>query len=365
MRLPAENIRPPVLRPPAPLLVRPILIARAVAEYGSLILFPLNLHMDRDVETQPTGFNTASVNGAAQRELQTLLGIVLAAGVVYWMIRARRRDPAVFTCLVLAGLSYLPVSGVVALNASVAEHWIYLPTAFLFLAMAIQVADFLQNKRSPLRIAAIAMFVFWFLFLGARTFIRTLDWKDQRTFLERTIASGGDSTRMLINLGSLELNEGKTDQAAAHFHTALQKTPDQPLAIINLATAALKQNDFKLARQLLTRATQMPLVDAQAYELLAILESKEKGHVDLLRFRLAARTGPPNWSIEKRYVKALDETGATLQAITELQTCLRAEWYRAESWQLLSQLLVKAGQAKEAGWALGHAEDYDVHLNVH
>ena len=365
MRLPAENIRPPVLRSPAPLLVRPILIARAVAEYGSLILFPLNLHMDRDVETQPTGFNAASVNGAARRELQTLLGILLAAGIVYWMIRARRRDPAVFTCLVLAGLSYLPVSGVVALNASVAEHWIYLPTAFLFLAMAIQFADFLQNKRSPLRIAAIAIFVFWFLFLGARTFIRTLDWKDQRTFLERTIASGGDSTRMLINLGSLELNEGKTDQAAAHFHTALQKTPDQPLAIINLATAALKQNDFKLARQLLTRATQMPLVDAQAYELLAILESKEKGHVDLLRFRLAARTGPPNWSIEKRYVKALDETGATLQAITELQTCLRAEWYRAESWQLLSQLLVKAGQAKEAGWALGHAEDYDVHLNVH
>ena len=365
LRLPAEHVPPPVLGPPVPLLVRPIIVVRAVAEYGGLILLPLNLHMDRDVESHPTGFSNASLSGAAWRELQTLLGILLAAGVVYWMVRARRRDPAVFTCLVLGVLSYLPVSGIVALNASVAEHWIYLPTAFLFLATAIQLADFFQNKRPLLRLAATALFVLWLLFLGARTFIRTLDWKDQRTFLERTIATGGDSARMLINLGSLELNEGKMAEATGHLHAALQKEPDQPLAVINLAIAALKQNDFKLARELLTRATQMPLVDAQAYELLALLDSKESGQINLLRLRLAARTGPPNWSIEKRYVKALDETGATAQAITELQACLRNEWYRAESWQLLSQLLVKAGQEKEAGWALGHAKDYDVHLNEH
>jgi len=365
LRLPAENIRPPVFRPPASLLVRPILMARAVAEYAGLIIFPLNLHMDRDVETHPTGLTSASLDNAAWRELQTLLGIVLVAGAVYWMIRARRSNSTVFACLVLAGLSYLPVSGIVSLNASVAEHWIYVPTAFLFLAAALQFANFFQNKRTALRLAATAIFVLWFLFLGTRTFIRTFDWKDQRTFLERTIASGGDSARMLINLGSLELNEGKSAEAAVHLHAALQKAPDQPLAVINLGAAALKENDFKLARELLTRATQMPSVDAQAYEFLAILESKEKGQVNPLRFRLAARTGPPNWPIEKRYIQALDETGATPQAITELQACLWKEWYRAESWQLLGQLLTKIGQTKEAGWAFGHAKDYDVHLNEH
>src|SRR4029077_3923665 len=140
-----------------------------------------------------------------------------------------------------------------------------------------------------------------FLLLGARTFARTFDWKDQRTFLERTIAHGGDSARMLINLAGLELTEGKLEDAAVHLHAALQKKPDQPLAVINLAAVALKQNDFKLARQLLTRATQMSMVDAQAYEYLAVLENKENGMVDLMRMRLASRTGPPNWSIEKSY----------------------------------------------------------------
>ena len=107
----------------------------------------------------------------------------------------------------------------------------------------------------------------------------------------------------------------------------------------------------------------MPLVDARAYELLAVLEHKEKGRVDPLRFRLAARTGPPNWSIEKRYIEVLDQSGATPAAIAELKSCLATQWYRAESWQLLSELLTKAGHTTEAAWAKERAEAYDVHLN--
>jgi tetratricopeptide (TPR) repeat protein len=369
LRSAAEHIPPPALSAPAPSLVRPIIVARAVAEYGGLILLPLHLHMDRDVETHPSGFNQASLSGAARRELQTLLGIVLIAAVTYWMVRAHKRNPAAFACLLFAVISYLPISGIVALNASVAEHWIYLPSAFFFLAAAVEVGAFLENRepprRSTIKLGALLLFIVWLAFLGARTFIRTFDWKDQRTFLEGTIVSGGDSARMLINLGDLELSEGKLEDAAVHLHAALQKKPEQPLAVINLAAVALKQNDFKAAREQLQRATKMPLVEAQAHELLAVLENKENGRVDLLRLRLAARTGPPNWSIEKRYVKVLDESGATAQAIIELQVCLRTQWYRAESWQLLSQLFAKAGREKEAAETLARANAYDVHLAVH
>ena len=297
LRAAAEHNPAPTLTPPPPLLVRPIIVARAVAEYAGLILFPMNLHMDRDVETQSSGFNEASMAHAAWRELQTLVGLVLIAVFFYWMLRARKRNPAVFTALLFGLIAYLPVSGIVALNATAAEHWIYLPSAFFFLAIALEIVELGQKLKSPRSTVAtttLVLGVVWMAFLGARTFARTFDWKDQRTFLERTIAHGGDSARMLINLGGLELTEGKLEDAAVHLHAALQKKPDQPLAIINLAAVALKQKDFKLARELLTRATQMPLVDAQAHQLLAALESKEGGKVDLMRMRLAARTGPPN-----------------------------------------------------------------------
>jgi len=367
LRARAEHNPAPRLTPPPPLLVRPIIVARAVAEYAGLILFPMNLHMDRDVETQPSGFNEASLAHAAWRELQTLVGLVLIAAFFYWMLRARKRNPAVFTALLFATIAYLPVSGFVALNATAAEHWTYLPSAFFFLAVALEIVGFgqkLKSPRSTLAPAIVGLLVLWFMFLGMRTFARTFDWKDQRTFLERTIAHGGDSARMLINLGALESTEGKLGDAAVHLHAALQKKPDQPLAVINLAAIALKQNDFKLARELLTRATQMPLVEAEAYQLLTVLENKESGKVDLMQMRLAARTGPPNWSIEKRYVKLLDETGGTPAAINELLTCLQRQWYRAESWKLLSDLHTKLGHSTQAAEALAQARAYDVHLSV-
>src|ERR1041384_7764775 len=198
-------------------------------------------------------------------------------------------------------------------------------------------------------------FFFFFFFFNdtATTEIYTLSLHD------------GSSDLMLINLGELDLNEGKLQDAVVHLHAALQKQPDQPFAIVDLAAVALKQNDFKRARQLLVRASEMPPVAAHAHELLAVLEFKEKNRVDLLRLRLAARTGAPIWSIEKRYVEALDATGATERAIAELKTSLATEWYRAESWQLLGQLFAKTGHNAEAAEARARASAYDVRLNYH
>jgi len=83
-----------------------------------------------------------------------------------------------------------------------------------------------------------------------------------------------------------------------------------------------------------------------------------------MRMRLAARTGPPNWSIEKRYIQLLDQTGGTAAAINELLTCLQSQSYRAESWKLLSDLHAKLGHSTQAAEALEQARAYDVHLST-
>ncbi|MGZ5019608.1 MAG: hypothetical protein ACXWAV_04210 [Chthoniobacterales bacterium] len=73
----------------------------------------------------------------------------------------------------------------------------------------------------------------------------------------------------------------------------------------------------------------------------------------------------PNWSIEKRYVNLLDEVGGTDAAIAELRRCLETQWYRADSWKVLGELLAKSGRAEEAAEALAQARRHDVRLDEH
>src|SRR5947208_2797549 len=249
-----RNQVPPVdvprLSPPAPALVRPIIAARALAEYAGLLIAPANLHMDRDVENHPWGFNPVSLTAGAWRELETLAGLIV---------------------------------------------------------------------------------------------------------FPRTIAAGGYSARMLINLGGLELSDGHLEPADMFLQRALAKNPEQPFALLNLAALALKRNDLPTARGFLKRAQKNPLSLAQAEEMLALVEQKEKGQIDLPRLRIASQTDPPSWSIMRRYLAALSVTGQTKKAVSELRTLLNTEWYRAESWQLLSEYLTRLGQVDEAAETMEQA----------
>ena len=185
---------------------------------------------------------------------------------------------------------------------------------------------------------------------------------DPRTFFTRTIAAGGDSARMLINLGGLELSEGHLEKAETLFQRALAKNPEQPFALLNLAAVALKRNDLKTARGFLERAQKNPVSLAQAEEMLAMVEQKEKGQINLLRLHLASRTDPPSWAIMRRYLAGLAVSGQLPEAVAELQVLLKTEWYRAESWQLLSEYLTRLGHVEEAAKAMEQARAFDVHL---
>ena len=99
--------------------------------------------------------------------------------------------------------------------------------------------------------------------------------------------------------------------------------------------------------------------------MLAMVEQKEKGQINLFRLRLASRTDPPSWSIMRRYLAGLAVSGQLPKAVAELQVLLQTEWYRAESWRLLSEYLTRLGQADEAAKALAQAHAFDVHLTDH
>ncbi len=377
LRLSAEHTAPPP-PPQTPLAVRPILAARAIAEYAGLLVLPRTLRMERDVTTTPQATSEATVRNARLREYQTLLGIVLLIGIVAWWRWAWRRERAAALCLAAFLLAYLPISNLFSLNATVAEHWLYVPGAFLLLTSALSLCSLFGVRRSTFDVAASATsekniehrmalalrsaLGVWVIFLGVRTWLRQADWRDQRTFLTRTIAAGGDTPRMHINLGNLEFQHGHPDLALAHYETALKRAPDQAMAWFALANVCVRTRDFPRAHAALEKAELSPLLAADCLQTRAALEHLETGRDTGHLLVQAVERAPRNWSIRKRHLAHLAETGRTFEATQELRAFLEAQPFRAESWAIFADLLAKLGQPDAAAVARAQAARRDVRL---
>ena len=355
LRFTAENTPVPPEQPSA-IVTRPILIARAYGVYAGLLVAPLNLHMERDILATAHDDIHKTFKDVTTREYQTLAGVLLIAATFLWLRWTRRRLFPAYIFLIAFLIAYVPTSNLFSLNAHIAEHWLYFSSAFLFAAAAISLAV-LPVSRGFLTV----VFATWLGFLGARTYARNFDWKDQRTFLETTAMAGGDTARMEINLGQLESTEGRQDIAIAHFQNALAERPDQPFALLGLAGAYIRARDFDKARGQLQRARIIPFVHALALEKLAALEYQQSGTVRLDLLSKAASLEPDNWEIQSTYIKELAFDGQMPAAIKTLRDLLENQSYRSESWALMGDLLTKDGHADVAESMYARAREYDVH----
>lgn len=358
---------PPPVPPPTPLAIRPILAARAFAEYASLVVAPVTLRMERDVSTKPPETLETTMQNARVREYQTLAGVLLLIGFVLWIKFVVRRAPAAAFSLAAFVVAYVPISNAFSLNATVAEHWLYVPLAFLLLAVAQTLRGFggRENGRSfplprPLRIALTGLLAAWAIGFGVRTFLRQADWRDQRTFLERNLAGGGDSPRMLMNLANVELAAGNSARALELYREAARRAPDQPIIALGLATVLMRSRDFAGARQALERAETSPLLRAECLQLRAALDHLELGKDTGDLLRQAAEIAPANWPHRRRYLAHLVERGEVAAARHNLVGFLEKYPFRAESWRLLGQYCEAMNAPAPAKIAYAEAVQRDV-----
>jgi len=362
LRKTAHRTPPPPPTQTTPWLARPILAARAVAEYTGLLLAPATLRMERDVTTRPQATPEDTQLNAKRREWQTLLGILLIGGGVWWLRWARRNSPESFAALLAALIAYLPISNLFALNATVAEHWLYIPSAFLLAAAAVCLIRHWTVDRFNWWGF---IWTTWFIIMlsnPGRSWDRQAAWRDQRTFLERTIAAGGDTARMRINLGGLELSEGHPDLALEQYRIALGRDPESVFAWLGTANAQLRLLQYDKARFALEKCGSAPGLEADLAQFIGALDFAEKQIDPIPAFRRAAAAAPLNWYYHQRLFTALAQTGRLDDAIRELRAFLSGQDFRADSWLLLAELLARANRPDLAAVARAEAKLRDVRL---
>src|SRR5205807_8326279 len=133
--------------------------------------------------------------------------------------------------------AYLPISNIVQLNATVAEHWLYLPMVGFLIFLFGWMIDFPQGyRRLMVTFALIAA-----AGLSVRSLVRSSDWANEEIFYQRTLSAGGESSRVSVNLAQVYARRGDYGTAEKILRGVLQSNPDYPTARINLTNVLLHE----------------------------------------------------------------------------------------------------------------------------
>jgi len=108
---------------------------RSLGDYARLMIFPANLHMERTVVSPAAFFNEKARWQAIDLEYLSIAGLLTLGAFCFGALRQGNGHRLRIFGVAWFFLAYLPISNLVELNATVAEHWLYLPSVgFLIFA---------------------------------------------------------------------------------------------------------------------------------------------------------------------------------------------------------------------------------------
>lgn len=324
---------PPPAPPYPPLPSRWLLMIRALGDYGSLMIFPDKLFMERQVFAAP-GLQNAD-DDAVYFALGIAGAVVLFGLIAGAFVPGRGRDlRRLGAGWFLA--AFLPISNLFTLNASVAEHWLYLPSIGFLLFLAGVAADLSwRGTRLTARAAGFAALLFATA-LAARTYRRSFDWMDELTFFHQTVVDGGDVPRARLGLAN-SLSHLQNDSAAIPLLRRIAKEyPKAVTARINLANALARRGEFPEARTILERASGELVNSNDPHQITATISSLDKLETspawsDRRRVLLgdAARRYPDAWELVQFRFNDAQRAGNLPEALALVKNFCDAHWWHA------------------------------------
>ena len=345
--------------------VRLMLMARALGDYARLMVCPANLHMERTIVEPISWRSNSDWRKAIGVEYLSIVGLLSFALLAYGACkRGHGQRIRIYGALWFL-VSYLPISNIVQLNATVAEHWLYLPSVGLLIFLSGWAVEIPRYWRRAISCAA-AIAV---LALGVRSFVRSGDWSNEETFYKRTLAAGGNSGRVSVNLAQIYARRGDYAAAEKLLRGILQSTPDYPTARNTLAAVLRLQGKKAEAETYLKATVKLAATARHDYPRtwlaalnLAQIRHEAKDDEAALKILEDARVSYPNvWELvsfesELRRVKQGPDA-----AIPIVEQFVRANWWHHGAVLALGRLYAQKNDAGRAESELRLASWLDVH----
>jgi tetratricopeptide (TPR) repeat protein len=348
-----------------PASFRSVLMLRALGDYGRLMIFPSNLHMERTVYSPAAFQNEKARWNAIGLEYLSIGGLIVLSGLILLGLRRGQGQRARIFGAAWFLLAYLPISNLIELNATVAEHWLYLPSVgFLIFAAGCWVEVPPRLRRLGVAVACVAV-----IGLGVRSAYRSSDWVSNETFARQTIRSGGLSIRIALMLGQVYTSREDYAQAERILRKALEMCPDYPIARNNLADALIHQGKEKEAEALFTQSTKTahesmkdyPRTWIAALNLSHLRHTQNNDAEAIAVLEKARQDYPDTWELigsESELLRSADKVDAALDIV---RPYAQQNWWHYKAWLAFGRLLAQKGDNNAAAATLRHASWLDLH----
>jgi len=300
-----------------PVWKKPLFICRVWGEYLRLLFFPHPLRMDAFYLHKFSPESYPLWRCLPSAVLCLILAFALALGL------ARRNGFALLGLFWL--LSLLPVSHIIPLPNVMAVRFLFLPSVFFALALALAV--FHISKFFPKTAKTTGFFIGTF-FLVLSAFGNRI-YESRYLYLRGVVeeAPEGQAAHNQLALAALDL--GWFDQAEKEFNWALRINPDYPEAMVNLSLVKLKKREGPAAIALLQKAIDMyPEYSAAYYNLGLAQESMMKIDDAAGNFEKACQLAPENPGAFYELAKIRFEQGKITEAKKFADAGLKAaDWH--------------------------------------
>lgn len=344
---------------------RLVLMLRALGDYSRLMFFPTNLHMDRSVEAPMMLLSDRAWRNGIATEYLSSVGLLTLVVLIVGSVRGGKARVIRAFGAAWFLLAYLPISNLLNLNATVAEHWLYLPSIGFLIFLAGCCLELPTTYRRW--IPAVAMVAI--VALGTRSFVRSGDWINPETFYRHALRAGSSKARIALNLGQIYTDKGDYAKAEPLLRRVVALNPDYPSARNALAHLLFKQGKTEEAERLFAENTvaaeqarkEYPRTWLAALNLAHMCYNDHNLLQALEVIRKAEADYPGVWeliSFEAELVRQLEGPGPAVQVV---EGFARENWWHAPAAIALGKLYSEQGDVAAAEQSFRHASRLDVH----
>jgi tetratricopeptide (TPR) repeat protein len=280
---------------------------------------------------------------------QVALAGLLLLGFSAGALRLAARAPhLLFGWLWFVG-TLVPVIGIVQVgDQAMADRYTYVPLIGLFVAAVWSLGEWGGRSR-PARAATTCAAVALLLALSAATHVQVGYWSDSKKLFERVLSVTSNNYLIATNLGALVLEEGRTDEAIAHFREAIRVRPTYDLAHDDLGLALVKAGKLEEAISHFQEAIRIKPDSAQAHDDLGMALTKA-GRLEeaLAHFRQAREGKPDDAGLDARTAMVLVKLDRIPEAEELLERAIRVGADTFDAHCALGTALQLVGRLPEA-----------------